>query len=398
MFSAYFCLRRTPRVNPFDHAQHRLPSSSQKHAVKHSPKEFVCRGNVQFLQRKCLRSPISFPPTPFSASWLPPSLKLRCASRMTWCPTSFFAKKLDVALKQCEEWYNLLMNMIQQNIVRTYIYMAILTSVVALMAYAISQASGYGSSGVGIGLIIAGVMNFVAYYFSDRIVLAQTRAKKVSPQDSPEYFEIVSSLARRANLPMPAIYIIPDTAMNAFATGRDAEHAAVAVTQGLLQKLNRDEIEGVIAHELSHVRNYDMRLMSTVSILVGMLNILANMFWQSGLMGRSSSREDSRVNSIISIILIMVTPIVGMLIQLAISRQREYLADASAAKLVGSPQGLISALHKLDSSKMPLATADVSTAHLYISNPFGDNNLFTNIFSTHPPMQERIARLEQLSV
>lgn len=288
------------------------------------------------------------------------------------------------------------MNMIQQNIVRTYIYMAVLTSVVALMAYAISQASGYGSSGVGVGLIIAGVMNFVAYYFSDRIVLAQTRAQKVSPQDSPEYFEIVSSLARKANLPMPAIYIIPDTAMNAFATGRDAEHAAVAVTQGLLQRLNRDEIEGVIAHELSHVRNYDMRLMSTVSILVGMLNILANMFWRSGLMGRSSSREESRANSIISIILIMVTPIVGILIQLAISRQREYLADASAAELVGSPKGLISALQKLGSSKMSLATADVSTAHLYISNPFGDNLLFTNLFSTHPPMQNRIAQLEKM--
>jgi heat shock protein HtpX len=289
------------------------------------------------------------------------------------------------------------MNMTQQNIVRTYVYMAILTSIVALMAYVISQASGYGSSGVGIGLIIAGVMNFVAYYFSDRIVLAQTRAKKVSEQDSPEYFEIVSSLARKANLPMPAIYIIPDTAMNAFATGRDAEHAAVAVTQGLLQGLNRDEIEGVIAHELSHIRNYDMRLMSTVSILVGMLNILANMFWQSGLMGRSSNREDSRVNSIISIILILVTPIVGMLIQLAISRQREFLADASAAEVVGSPHGLISALQKLGSSKMPLATADVSTAHLYISNPFGDNLIFTNLFSTHPPMQDRIARLEELS-
>jgi heat shock protein HtpX len=275
--------------------------------------------------------------------------------------------------------------------------MAILTAVVALMAYAISQATGYGSSGVGVGLIIAGVMNFVAYYFSDRIVLAQTKAQKVTQQDSPEYFEIVSSLAKNANLPMPSIYIIPDTAMNAFATGRDAEHAAVAVTQGLLQRLSRDEIEGVIAHELSHVRNYDMRLMSTVSILVGMLNILANMFWRAGLFGRSSSREDSRTNSIISIVLIMVTPIVGMLIQLAISRQREYLADASAAQLVGSPQGLISALQKLGSSKIPLATADVSTAHLYISNPFGDNLLFTNLFSTHPPMADRIARLEQLA-
>jgi len=292
----------------------------------------------------------------------------------------------------------ILMNMTQQNIVRTYVYMAFLTSIVALMAYAISQASGYGSSGVGIGLLIAGVMNFVAYYFSDRIVLAQTRAQKVSQQDSPEYFEIVSSLARRANLPIPAIYVIPDTAMNAFATGRDAEHAAVAVTQGLLQRLNRDEIEGVITHELSHIRNYDMRLMSTVSILVGMLNILANMFWRAGLFGRSSSREDSRIHSILSIILIMVTPIVGILIQLAISRQREYLADASAAELVGSPKGLISALLKLDSSKVPLATADVSTAHLYISNPFGDHLLFKNLFSTHPPMRDRIARLEQFSV
>jgi heat shock protein HtpX len=288
------------------------------------------------------------------------------------------------------------MNMAQQNIVRTYIYMAILTSVVALMAYAISQASGYGSSGVGIGLVIAGIMNFAAYYFSDRIVLAQSHAQKVEQSDAPEYFAIVSSLTKKSGLPMPTLYIIPDTAMNAFATGRDADHAAVAVTQGLLNRLGHDEIEGVIAHELSHVRNYDMRLMSTVSILMGMLNILANMFWRAGLMGRSSSREDSRANSIISIILIMVTPIVGMLIQLAISRQREYLADASAAELVGSPQGLIDALRQLESSKTPLATADVATAHLYISNPFGDQPFWSSLFSTHPTTKERIDRLKML--
>lgn len=289
------------------------------------------------------------------------------------------------------------MNMTQQNITRTYIYMAILTSVVALMAYALSQASGYGSSGVGVGLLIAGILNFVAYYFSDRIVLAQSRAQKVEQHDAPEYFEIVSALARKAQLPMPSLYIIPDTAMNAFATGRDADHAAVAVTQGLLQRLDRDEIEGVLAHELSHVRNYDMRLMSTVSILVGMLNILANMFWRAGLMGRSSNRENSNANSIVSVILVMVTPIVGILIQLAISRQREYLADASAAQLVGTPNGLIHALQKLESFKLPLATADVSTAHLYISSPFGDNFALSSLFSTHPPMQERIARLEKLA-
>lgn len=275
--------------------------------------------------------------------------------------------------------------------------MAILTSVVALMAYAISQASGYGSSGVGIGLLIAGIMNFVAYYFSDRIVIAQTRAKKVTPEESSEYFEIVSALTKKANLPMPALYIIPDDAMNAFATGRDADHSAVAVTQGLLQSLNRDEIAGVIAHELSHIKNYDMRLMSTVSILVGMINILANMFWRAGLMGRGSSREESRVSSIVNIVLILVTPIVGMLIQLAISRQREYLADASATQMAGTPRGLISALRKLGASKLPLATADVATAHLYISNPFGDNFAISALFSTHPPMQERIARLEQLA-
>ncbi len=287
------------------------------------------------------------------------------------------------------------MTLMKQNIVRTYIYMAVLTSIVALLAYAISEASGYGSTGVGVGLLLAGIINFVAYYFSDRIVIAQTGAKKVEESDAPEYFAIVSNLAKKANLPMPALYLIPDHAMNAFATGRDAEHAAVAVTQGLLERLNRDEIEGVIAHELSHIRNYDMRLMSTVSILVGMLNILANMFWRSGLMGRSSSREESRANTVVSLILILVTPIVGMLIQFAISRQREFLADASAAEIVGSPQGLIQALAKLESSKVPLASADVATAHLFITNPFGDKSFFSTLFSTHPPMAERIARLRK---
>ncbi len=275
--------------------------------------------------------------------------------------------------------------------------MAALTAIVALLAYAISEASGYGSTGVGVGLLIAGVMNFVAYYFSDRIVIAQTGAKKVEESDAPEYFAIVSNLAKRANLPMPALYIVPDQAMNAFATGRDAEHAAVAVTQGLLTRLNHDEIEGVIAHELSHIRNYDMRLMSTVSILVGMLNILANMFWRSGLMGRSSSREESRANTVVSLVLILVTPIVGMLIQFAISRQREFLADASAAELIGSPRGLIRALGKLESSKVPLARADVATAHLYITNPFGDKSFLSTLFSTHPPMQDRIERLRELT-
>lgn len=286
------------------------------------------------------------------------------------------------------------MALVRQNIIRTYLYMATLTGVVMLLAYVLSDATGYGSTGVSIGLIIAGIINFVAFYLSDRIVLVQSGARPADRSQYPDYHRIVETLSRRAGIPMPALYVIPDQAPNAFATGRDQSHASVAVTRGLLQMLDEQEIEGVIAHELSHIVNYDMRLMSTVAILVGMINILTQMMWYGGH-GRSSDRED-RYSGIIYSLLMLLTPIVGIILQLAISRQREYLADASAARLAGSPNGLISALSRMSQYRHPLASANVSTAHLYISSPWGEDPLWSRLFSTHPPMAERIARLRQV--
>ncbi len=274
--------------------------------------------------------------------------------------------------------------------------MALLTGLVTLLAYVISEFAGYGSSGVGVGLMIAGIINFLAYYFSDKIVIAQSGAKKITREQSPAYHAIVERLCMSAKLPVPALYVIPDKSLNAFATGRDKEHAAVAVTQGLLDSLESDELEGVVAHELAHIQNYDMRLMSTVSILVGMLNILSNMFWHTSMYGGSSNKDESRIHALVSIVVMMLTPLVGMLIQLAISRQREYHADASAVQMIGSPHGLIKALAKLGSTSRPLASANVATSHMYINNPFGKDAFFSSLFSTHPPIPDRIAKLQQL--
>ncbi len=280
----------------------------------------------------------------------------------------------------------------QQNIMRTYLYMALLTAVVMILAYVLSDMAGYGSMGVSVGLVVAGAINFIAYYFSDRVVLAQSGAEVADRSTHPSYYAIVEDLTRRADLPMPTLYVIPDSSLNAFATGRDAHHASVAVTRGLLSELDREELTGVIAHELSHIKNYDMRLMSTVSILVGMINILAQMFWYGGH-SRSVSRDEDRAGGLVSIVLMMLTPIVGLLLQLAISRQREYLADASARDLAGSPQGLIRALEQMSTQTHRLHTAEIATAHLYITNPWGDDPLWSTLFSTHPPIKDRIRRL-----
>lgn len=277
--------------------------------------------------------------------------------------------------------------------------MAILTGLVAFVAYAVSVSLGYGTNGVGIGLLLAGLLNFVSYYFSDSIVLAQSGAKKIDRQDAPEYYSVVERLCNRADLPIPRLYVIHDQSMNAFATGRDHTHASVAVTAGLLRHLNSEELEGVIAHELAHIKNFDIRLMSLVSVLVGFLSILSNVFWRSNLYGHSSDRESNRGGNIFSILLLLITPLVGMLIQFAISRQREFIADATGARIVGSARGLMHALLKLErGADVPLATADISTSHLYINNPFGAGSVFQTLFSTHPPMAERIQELQKLKM
>jgi heat shock protein HtpX len=251
-----------------------------------------------------------------------------------------------------------------------------------------------GQNGMILALIFAALMNFVSYFFSDKIALAMYRAQPVTRDELPRVYSIVEQLTQRAGIPMPKLYVIPTESPNAFATGRNPKHASVAVTQGILNLLNDDELAGVIAHELSHVRNRDILISSIAATLAGAITFLARMFaWGAmfgGYGGRDRDREGGGFGALLMLIL---APIAAMLIQLAVSRSREYQADESGAHLVGNPYGLASALQKLDaySRRVPMA-ATPSTAHLFIIQPLLGMN-FGNLFSTHPPIAKRIERL-----
>ncbi|MBI2019017.1 M48 family metallopeptidase [Candidatus Daviesbacteria bacterium] len=272
--------------------------------------------------------------------------------------------------------------------------------------YVIAQGFGYGEVGglgiVGFALIMAGIMNFVSYYWSDKIVLGVSGAKPIKKEDNPEVYRIVENLCIAAGLPTPKIYIIDDTATNAFATGRDPKHAAIAYTKGILQKLNKQELEGVTAHELSHVGNRDTLVMAVVSILVGTIALLSDFFMRSMWYGGRGSDRDSRGNQlfvILAIVAAILAPIVATLIQLAVSRRREFLADASGVLLTRYPQGLASALQKISSDKEPLEVANRGTAHLYIVNPFKGvdaKQWLAGLFNTHPPIEARIRALREM--
>jgi heat shock protein HtpX len=272
--------------------------------------------------------------------------------------------------------------------------------------YVYGNASGYGLSFVGIALIISGLMSFASYYFSDQIILGMSKAKQIKKNDNPELFRIVENLCIGAGIPMPKVFIIDDSAPNAFATGRDPKHAVVCATTGILQKLNKVELEGVIAHELSHIRNFDIRLMAIVVVLVGLVALLADFFmrslWYGG--GRRNSREGSNTQGIfllIGIVLAILSPIIATLIQLAVSRKREFLADASGALLTRYPEGLARALEKISQDEIPMRYAHNGTAHLFIASPFKGKeslNWFARLFSTHPPLGERIKILRDMRV
>lgn len=253
------------------------------------------------------------------------------------------------------------------------------------------------------------VSALISYYYSDKITLALSRARPVDRQTAPELYRIVENLTIAAGLPMPRLYIIDDTAPNAFATGRDPQHAVVCVTTGILQKLDKTELEGVIAHELSHIGNYDIRLMTLVVVLVGTLTLLADWFLRLSFFGgrrRSSDREGEQLGlifMIIGIVLAILSPIIATLIKLAVSRQREYLADASGVLLTRYPEGLARALAKISQDTEPLEAANKATAHLYIVNPLkahagkDSTGWFANLFNTHPPIQDRIKRLKEMN-
>lgn len=279
------------------------------------------------------------------------------------------------------------------------LFIAFITTIL----YVYGKASGFGLSYAGIGLIIAGTMSFSSYYYSDKMILGMSQAKQIQKNDNPQLFRIVENLCIGAGVPMPKIYIINDSAPNAFATGRDPNHSVVCVTTGILDKLDKIELEGVIAHELSHVRNYDIRLMAIVVILVGLVALLADIFMRSLWYGGERRRED-RGNSqgiflLIGIVLAILSPLIATLIQLAVSRKREFLADASGALLTRYPEGLASALEKISADKEPLEVANNATAHLYIANPFKgkiQGSWFSNLFNTHPPIEERIRILRSM--
>ena len=258
-----------------------------------------------------------------------------------------------------------------------------------------------------VAICIAITQSLIGYYSGDKIVLATSGAKEIVKKDNPTLWNIVENLTITAGLPLPKVYIISDSAPNAFATGRDPKHASVAVTTGLLERLEKSEIEGVIAHELSHVGNYDIRLMTMVAILVSVIALVSDIFIRAQWWGLGRDRNNNNgggggLIAVLGLIAIILAPFVGMLVQLAISRKREYLADADGALLTRYPDGLANALEKISGYTAPIKHVSSATAHLYISNPLGGKDKkqssLANLFSTHPPIAERVKILRGMNV
>lgn len=280
------------------------------------------------------------------------------------------------------------------NVWKTWGFMSLFFVLIIAVGYAISYANG-SPAVLYVAVIFAIFLNFFSYWYSDKLVL---KLHKAHPATREAYFDLwnaTENLSIAAGLPMPKLYVIEDRAPNAFATGRNKEHAVVCVTTGLLEILNKTELEGVIAHELSHVGNRDMLLSTVVVVLAGFIALLSDMFMRSRIFGhRDRNSEGSGVLMLISFIVVLLAPIAATLIQLAISRKREFLADASGALLTRYPEGLASALKKISQSGVPLKTARTATAHLFITNPFGPASRgLAKLFMTHPPVEERIKAL-----
>lgn len=256
--------------------------------------------------------------------------------------------------------------------------------------------SFWGRGGVTLALIGAAVLNFISYFFSDKIALAMYKAKKLEPGESPLLDRVVHTLAVSAGIPTPPVYLIPSPSPNAFATGRNPHHAAVAVTEGLLRAMDEEEIKGVLAHELAHVKNRDILLGSIAATIAGAIMWIASMARWGMIFGGGSSRDDRDGNPLAMLAMVILAPLAATLIQMAISRSREYEADAAGAHIAGSPDGLARALRTLDdySSRVPLAAAP-QTAHMFIVKPFNVKGLLS-LFSTHPPIEKRIERLRAM--
>lgn len=285
----------------------------------------------------------------------------------------------------------------------SYVLLCFFILLVGAIAYVFGQYTELGEYAVIPALLFALLMSWGGYYYSDQIVLSMSQARPVIKAQEPYLWNTVEGLSIAAGLPMPKPYIIEDSAPNAFATGRDPQHAALAVTRGLLDKLNRQELEGVIGHEMAHIQNYDIRFMTLVTVLLGTIVLLSDwmtrsMWYGGGRRRRSSSDSGGGIIMLIGLVLVILSPIIAQLMHLALSRKREYLADSSGAMLTRYPEGLASALEKIAADPEPLEAANKATAHLYIYNPLRDykKSWLNNLFSTHPPTEERIKRLRAM--
>ncbi len=290
---------------------------------------------------------------------------------------------------------------ISDNKLKSYLLIALVLALVFIAGWFIAYLVDFGPTGIFIAFFLSILYSVGGYYFSDKLVLAATGAKEVKQSEYPHLFHTVEGLAIAAGIPKPKLYIIDDPSPNAFATGRDPEHSAIAVTKGLVELMNREELEGVLAHEMSHIQNYDIRFGTIAVVLVGMVGIISNLFFRymwffGGNRNRDSGRGGNSLEMIVlvlGLLFMILAPIAAQLVRLAISRKREFMADASGAKLTRNPDGLASALEKLGKAKQPLKVPE-SAAPLFIVNPFAGK--FTGLFSTHPPLEERVKALRAM--
>lgn len=296
-----------------------------------------------------------------------------------------------------------------QNKLKSVLVMLFFVAFVTAIIWIFARVLSFGPWVVGFALIISGLMSLGSYWWSDKIILSLSKARAADKKKDFRFYTVAENLALAAGIPMPKLYVIEDGAPNAFATGRDPKHAAVCATRGLLEKLDRTELEGVIAHELSHVRNYDIRLMAIVAILAGMIVIVTDIGFRMSIFGGRDNDRDNRANALffaVAVVLAILAPVIAQLIQLAISRRREFLADASAVYLTRFPDGLARALEKIALDRTPAKFASNATAHLFIENPFKADagqskskkgSWLVNLFSTHPPVEERIKALRAMA-
>lgn len=294
-------------------------------------------------------------------------------------------------------------NQITSNKRRTAILIFIFVLFILLLGYFFGRYTDLGYGGLFLAIVISLIMSLVSYYSGDKIALWTAGAVPIKKTDNPYIYRLVENLCITAGLSLPNIYLINDSAINAFATGRDPNHASLALTTGAIEKLENEELEGVIAHELSHVKNYDIRLMMVVIVLVGTIALITDWFLRMrffGFRGRDDNDRGSgqlgAILMIVGIVLAILSPLIAQLIQLAISRKREYLADASGALLTRYPEGLANALEKIKNFNQPMRRASTATAHLYIASPFSAKKSLANLFSTHPPIDDRIKKLREM--